>query len=287
MLNVLQVSSFNFNGFNPLLKQNAKNNGYTSAPRFSLKYNKNLNADTVSFKASPAVSIKSIRNLVKNSSERLEPRFNFSEKGIDEIVSNVTLKSLPFLTDLLEIADKKLPSKGISMLLEYINREETDVNEFKEKLDNFKNLKEILTGRGFTKSILTDYLDLMSSQGIIDLLKSEILLEQPKYDDFNTLQAVYNYAVKFFNENLKKTDSSPEYKAKILMKDGTFTSILTLGQIYDKSLLNELFYNRGKYIKTIYMPRYRLLNEEDRINLRKVQTSAVTKAEIMQLMKYL
>ena len=280
MLNILQVSSFNINKFNQRPIQSKRNNNYITIPGFTPKYNKNLNADTVSFKGSPAVSIENIRAFVKNSSERLEPRFNFSEKGIDEIVSKITLKSLPFLSDLLEIADKKLPSKGISMLLEYLNKEETDVEEFKEKLENFKNLKEILTGRGFTKSILTDYLNLIPSQGIIDLLKSDILLEQPKYDDFNSLQAVYNYAVKYFNENLKKMqDPDPEYKAKIMMKDGIFSSILALGQVYDKSALNELFYNRGKYIQTIYMPRFRQLNEEDLVNLRRVQTSAVTDKE--------
>ncbi len=279
MLNITQVNPFRITKF-PQFKSNNKNDLYITVPNFGLKYNKNLNKDTLSFKGTPAVDTKVVRELVEQASKRSDFRFNFSNAGIEEIISKVTPKNIPFLEDLLYLNDKKLPAKGISILLDYINEKDTNVSEFKEKLSTFKDLKNIVSGRGFSKSILPDYINKISSQGIIDILKSSILLEHPKNEDYNSLQFAYNYAVKYFNDQVSKSkNTGDDFIANTIMKDGTFSSILSLAQVYDKSALNELFYNRGKYIKTIYMPRFRILNENDLENLRKVQIQAVTDKE--------
>ena len=268
MIRILPINSFKINAFRPSIKYST--NPYT-AP--------SLNADTVSFTGKRETK-EDIRKIVEDSSNRLEARFNFSQKDIDGIVNNVTPKNRPFLEEILELNNKKLPGKAVSMLLEYINQEDTDVDEFREKLDTFKDLKNILQGRGFVKSVLPEYLDQMNSLGILDLLRGDILLENPKFEEFNTLQFAYNYAVKGFNDRIKKSNIKDEdYHAKNMIKEGTFTSMLALAQVYDKSVLNELFYNRAKYIKTIYMPRFRTLSKDDLENLRKVQTQAVTDKE--------
>ena len=217
--------------------------------------------------------------MVQASAQRFQPRFNFSIRDIENIVSKVNDKNYRFLPELLEFNNKKLTAGAILALLTYINKDSTDIFEFKEKIDALKDLKRIVSGRGFKQSLIANHFDEISTRGVVDLLTSDILLEEPK-NDFNSLQYVYNYAVKYFEDQMKKLNNpSLDYEASKFMKDSTFSSILTLGMVYDKSVLNELFYNRGKYIKDVYMPRYRQLNDDDLNMLRKVQISAVTDKE--------
>ena len=275
MLLISPVNVFNSKNIQQL--QYAKTKKYHTNPNFSSVDNKNLYGDTVSFKG--LVNTQQVRMMVEGAGERLEPRFNFSAKEIDSIISKVNPKNIGLLPEILNLYNKKLSGAAVINLLNYINKETTDIFEFKDKLDALQNLKRIVSGRGFKQSILADYLDEISMRGILDLLMTDILLEEPKHD-FNSLQYVYNYAAKYFEDQIKKyKHPSPDYEAAKMMKEGTFSNILTLGMVYDKSVLNELFYNRGKYLKSVYMPRFRQLNEDDLNMLRKVQISAVTDKE--------
>ena len=258
---------------------NNKSKNYQSFPQYSINNRNTLTKDTVSFKSNGSAFTQSIRNVVKESSERFSPRFNFSVKDVENIVNAVTPKNYPFLKDILNLGNKRLTSGAVIELLEYAGKMSTDDNELRDKLSAYSELKEILTSRGYKPSILTNLLNEIPSRGILDLIKSDILLEIPK-NDFNTLQYAYNYAV-YYLENIlgKSKNSSREFEASKMMKDCTFTNILCLAEIFEKSVMNELFFNRGKYIKTIYMPRFRLLNEDDLNILRRVQLMATTDKE--------
>lgn len=275
MLKVSPINIFKYNTNQNIRKTNE--NGYQSVPKFGVVYNKNLNKDTVSFRG--ASYIAEAKAMLEASSKRIEPRLDFCARDLENLISKVSNKNIRLLPEILEFNNRKLSAGAVGALLTYINNDTTDIFEFKEKLDTLKDLKRIVSGRGFKQSIIANYFDDISERGVVDLLTSDILLEEPKHD-FNSLQYVYNYAVKYFEDQVKKLNyPSYEYEASKLMKDSTFSNILTLGMVYDKSVLNELFYNRGKYIKTVYMPRFRVLNEDDLSMLRKVQISAVTDKE--------
>ena len=276
MLRITQISAGIINAQN---WRNDRVKTYQSTPQYSINYKNRLNKDTVSFKSTGSAFTQSIHNVVKESSERFSPRFNFSAKDIENIVNSVNPKNYPFLKEILNLGNKRLTGGAVVEMLNYAGEKTTDDKELREKLTAFNDLKEILTSRGYKPSILTELLNEIPSRGILDLIKSDILLEIPK-NDFNTLQYAYNYAVYYLENILSKSEnSSLEFESSKMMKDGTFTNILCLAEIFEKSVMNELFFNRGKYIKTIYMPRFRLLNGDDLNMLRRVQLMATTDKE--------
>ena len=207
----------------------------------------------------------------------------FSEADVEYISSNVSIKNIPILGRILSFKDNLLEADHIVSLLQYADKEDSDTNELLEKMNNLENLKQITKGFGFRSSVLPEFLDEIPTAGLVDLLKSDILLNEAKHN-FNTLPEAYNIIVKYFIHQLNKKNISPNdtekvnYQAKKLMKE-SFTDMLLLGMVFDKSACNELFYNRGLYVKPNYIPRLKLLNNDDLELLRRVQTSAVTEKE--------
>ena len=250
--------------------------------------NNKLSVDTVSFSGSLSKKPTNIdeNKLICDSKIRKNEYSSFSDEDINKIKSKITSKNREFLPDLLTLNDKELTAEHISEILDYINKDDINVSEFREKMNEFKNLSNITSSFAFLPSALSEYIGEIPSQGIKDILTSPLLLRVPK-DNLNSFSEAYNNTVKVFNEQLKKiqqkqksplTDSTIKMHAKDFMKKN-FSSLLILGMIFDRSVFNELVFNRGKYINSIYMPRLRTLTQDDIKILRKVQTDAVTDKE--------
>ncbi len=279
MVTISRINLLNLNS-NKKANNNNSQGRFVSKPVATPKYQYNLKADTVSFKGSrnigDIVKIIEKSNIVNN-----KPRFN--ETNVLAIAESVTEKNKELLTDVLELGNKRLNALDVVSLLKHISKDGIDVGEMAEKIGNFNNLKEIVNGFGFQKSIIADHLDKISSKNTLKLLKSDLLLSTPK-NGLNSFPEAYNYAVKYHqHQHLKKlappvTEFSKNLATKKFMNDpvADFSSVLLLGHVFDASTCNELLYNRGKYINYLYIPRLTSLNETDLSLLRKVQTSAVT-----------
>ena len=248
------------------------------------KLNATVPFDTVSFSGSKYKQEDTdFSQLISENSERKYSRDFLTDKDRKNIISKLTPKNREFLPQLLTLHDKALSPQHIADILDYVNKDDTNLSEFKEKMDTFKSFKKIISGFSFLPSPLAKFVDEIPSQGIKDILTSDVLLRVPKHN-FNSLPEAYNNTVKVFNEKLKKigqkynttvTDETINMKAKEFMRN-EFASLLILGMIFDRSVFNELVFNRGKYINDIYMPRLRTLEQDDLRILRKVQTDAVT-----------
>ena len=76
------------------------------------------------------------------------------------------------------------------------------------KMRNLENLDNIIeNGFNFKESVLPKHFDKIPSQGLVDLLKHDILLKKPKHN-FNPLVVSYNNLVKVFEHQLKKKEST-------------------------------------------------------------------------------
>lgn len=281
MLNISKINNLNFKTLQPTDKQN-KTSKYQSIPGFSPKYKYNLNADTVSFKGAPAFNITEARAIIEASKKRANWLDDFGPKVIEKISETVTEKSFPFLERILLLDNKKLGFAGVIALLEYINNEETKEEEVDEKINNYNNMGNIVKGFGFKQSVLPGFFDKISKNGVVDIIKSDILLNDTKHN-FNSFPQVYNYAVKHYQHEMKKQPKDLEQKTKDrlttdFMRD-KFANILVLGSIFDESVCNEILYNRGLYVNDLYIPRLKSLNDADLKLLRRTQTSAVTDKE--------
>ncbi len=278
---MMKISKINLLCLNSNKKANNKQQTqFATVPNCSPKYQHNLKADTISFKGA---NKSDIINIIEKSNVIINNKARFDEKNILEIADSITDKNKEFLTDVLELGNKRLLATHIIDLLNHISKDETKVDEMKEKIQNFNNLKEIVNGFGFKKSIIANHLDKISSKNTLKMLKSNLLLNEAK-NDLHSFPAAYNYAVKYHQHNhLKKitppiTDFSKNLITQKFMNDSMadFTSVLLLAQVFDDSTCNELLYNRNKYINYMYIPRLTSLNDKDLAFLRKAQTSAIT-----------
>ncbi|MCQ2754869.1 MAG: hypothetical protein MJ231_07465, partial [bacterium] len=208
--------------------------------------------------------------------------YNFSSENVEKILEKVTPKNSQFLENILNLGSKVLPAAGVITLLEYINDKNTNKDEVAEKLENFNNLKDIVRGFGFKQSKLADHIDKIPASGVIDIIKSDVLLRNTKHN-FNSFPQSYNYVVKYYEHLLKKDKDAKrsvneDSRAAELMQNN-FSDILLFSTVFDESACNEILYNRGKYFKSVYMPRFKSLNENELDTLRKVQIRAVTEKE--------
>lgn len=250
----------------------------------------NLQTDTVCFSGAVNEDKKDeidVRKLILDNRKRKYGTPSFSDDDIVNIQWSVTDKNRKFLPALLTLNDKALNGEHISQILDYINRKDTHESEFSDVIKKFLSLKEdIPEDVNCSGSALPEYIDNITSQGIKDILTSDVLLTVPK-NNFNQFSVAYNNTVRIFNEQLVKyckayglklNDSIIRTRAQDFMKN-QFSNLLLLGMIFDKSAFNELIYNRGLYIKSNYMPRLRTLNKNDLKILRSVQINAITEKE--------
>ena len=284
-----QISSIKFFNLNPPKSTlNRTDNSQISYSKFSF-LNRNLSADTVSFKGGKSKKANNnfdINKLILDNAKRKNADNSFSYEERMQIREKISNKNKEFLPDLLTLNNNALSAKNITEILDYINLDTTDTKEFKEKLTKFKNLAAITKNDAYSESILPNYINEITSQGITDILKNDVLLRVPK-NNFNPFPEAYNNTVKVFDEQIKKYNQTHEIKASdftIKLKaerfmNECFASFLILGMVFDRSVFNELIYNRGSYINDIYMPRLRTLSQDDLKILRKVQTDAVTDKE--------
>ena len=282
-----QISSINYANSYPIRQiiTTSSNKPKIRYNKFPL-FNKNLNTDTVSFSGITSDEIKNIDKLISDNVERRSGTDDFSYDDRVNIKYKVTEKNKEFLPDLLALNNKALDAKNIMDILDYINKGDTNDREFREKMRTIKNLKDVISEYAFLPSALPEYVDEIPSQGITDILTSDILLRVPK-NNFNPFAEAYNNTVKIFNGQIKRysekyktmpSDMVIRAKASKYMRD-CFASFLVLGMIFDRSVLNELVYNRGQYINDIYMKRLRPLSQDDLRILRSVQTDAITDKE--------
>ena len=279
MLNVSQVRLFNLNPQQSKIKNSQVN--YASVPNFSPKYSKTLAADTVSFKGGATVNVEKARSLIQQNAKRAGYFQDIGPKVMGDIIAKLNLKNEPYLEKLLTLGKNKLNGKNIIDVLNYIGKEETNLEEVDEKFENFNNLGQIITGFGFKPSVISKHTDKIPGSGIADLLTSDVLLAQPKYNA-NSLVDTYNYAVKYFERKMNKENITEEkrigWKAEEFMKND-FTKILLLASVFDKSVCNEILYNRALYVEPLYIPRLKSLNEKDLAILREVQAAGITEKE--------
>ena len=279
MLNVSQVRLLNFNPKQSQVNNNQIN--YASLPGFSPKFSKTLSADTISFKGGRTVDIEKARALIKQNSKRAGYFQDIGPKLLEDIVAKLNLKNEPYLEKLLTLGKNKLNGNDIINVLNYIGKEETSIEEVEEKFANFNNLGQIITGFGFKPSVISKHIDKISGAGVADLLTSDVLLAEPKYNA-NSLVDTYNYAVKYFTHKMNKEKVVDEkrisWKAEDFMKN-EFAKILLLASVFDKSVCNEILFNRSLYVEPLYIPRLKSLNDKDMAILREVQTSGITEKE--------
>lgn len=280
MLNISQINLLNFDRNQKLQKNNQKVTNPVLKD-FSPKYQYNLNADVVSFKAAPKVDMKHARELVEGAKKRAGYFTDFKEAGINAILASVTERNFPYLQKILNLGKNALTSLGVIELLDYANDEDTDLDNFTEKLQNFDELEDWVNERGFTKSVISKHIHKIPSKGVVDLVKSDVLLSNPK-EGFNSFSDTYNFAVYHFNHEMKKDPNPTEAKidrkaAEFMAKK--FANVVQLARVFDGNVCNELLYNRAGYVDCNYMPRLKSLNKEDLELLRKVQTSGVTVKE--------
>ena len=284
-MNMLNVSGFRLLPLHKLQQKNkVQHQSYATTTDFTPQYKYNLNTDVVSFKGAKKLDRNEVKNLVSEHKKREGFFKNFSDKDIENITNTVTEKNYPYLKEILELGNNKLLAPNVLSLLNYINDDKTDIKEFDEKFDNFKNLKSIVKGFGFKQSILADNLDKISPTGVVDILKSDLLLRNTKHN-YNSLVNAYNYVASRYDHYRTKQDDpsyTDEFKKSWELSNfmkNNFSNYLLLNMIFEPNACNELIRNRGQYIGSVYMPRFRVLNEEDLVTLRHIQTSAVTDKE--------
>lgn len=245
-----------------------------------------LQADTFTFTGnSYQKDAREFLNNLYNS----DGKKKFDNETIDKIVDTVTPKNAPYLEDITNLIKNRNSGKdadyheadAIKELMNYLNKDETDINEFEEKFSNFRNLKRIVDCFGFKKSALSEYFDKIPAKGVVDILESDVLLGEPKHN-LRSLVDAYNVVVDYFRHCVKKSGMSEE---EYINKKGIsgilkpFSSILIAGMVFDDRVCKELIYNRGKYLESVYIPRFKMLNGDDLEFLRKVQTSGITEKE--------
>ena len=282
MLNISSINLLNIDTF----KQKSKvNQNITPLTGFRPKYKYNLNADTVSFTGNERkINDEQVRDLCKQYNRT-------GEHAIQLIASTVTPKNEEFLEDLLALDNKKLHFEDIQDLLKHINKDETDPVEFRQKLNNYKNIKQIIENTKNTlnpiESELTPYLDCIPSKGVSKILQSHLL--SPKKSDFKKFPECLEYTTSVYNKQMKKfkkeyfpneeiPPTTKVMKTKEFMRK-SFSTIMLFNQVFGEKACNELVYNRAKYMASVYLPRLERLNNEDMELLRKVQLYGVTDKE--------
>lgn len=286
MAQITGINLFNFYSLN--LTINNKNDKHQIKCKNFPLINKHLQTDTVCFRGNAKEDNTNIDvdKLIADNSKRKYWSHNFSYEDIANIKDKISNKNKRFLPDLLTLNDNALKAENLIEILDYINLEDTNISEFKEKLQRFKKLPNSLSKWDYRPSALPKYVKEIPSQGITDILTSDVLLRVPK-NNFNPFSEVYNNIVKVFHEQVQKhcARNNIEVNCDILNKKASefmrdnFASFLVLGMVFDRSVFNELIYNRGQYIKDIYMPRLRTLSQDDLKILRSVQTDAITDKE--------
>ncbi|MBQ8167830.1 hypothetical protein IJZ97_00225 [bacterium] len=284
---MLSISSINFLNINTPQKTQKQ---YSSKPGFAPKYQYNLKADTISFSGNinNPQHKDEIRNVVESYKKRADFIYNFGPVGINNIVDAVTPRNEEFLEELLTLDNRKLKSTDVVDLLNHINSDDTDIDEFRQKIVNYKNIQKIIEKTQETlnpiDSELTNYIDQIPSDGVASILKSNLL--SSKKSDFNKFPTCLEYATTIFHKKLrdyKKEYGQPSDTTKerltidFMKKD--FTTIMLFSQVFGDKTCNELLYNRGKYLKTVYLPRLQMLNKDDMRFLRKIQLYGVTDKE--------
>lgn len=293
---MLQVNIFSCkNNLKRIEKVN--NIRFNSVPNF----NNRLLADKVTFTGTTKpIDKKVVKKQINNSFIKNKLNERFGEPIVNLIAEKVNSTNIKFLDDILDLSTNNFKhstyisdedlfsySNGVIELLNYVSDKNTNVEEFSEKLDNFKNLKQIVKGFGFKKSILAEHIDDIPMKGIVDILKSDMLLNNVKYD-YNSFQNIYNYSTKFFEHHLHRVEAkrkkqgvsgldkaSINDEVKTFMKN-TFSNLLLLKMIFDEKTCNELMFNRAKYIDTIYIPRLKMLDSKYLQFLRKFQLNGIT-----------
>ena len=294
---MLPVSLSNLRS-NVHLIQHQNNYKFQSIPDFSPKYNKTLNADTVSFQGQTVDKSKA-KKTIENSKKRQGIAREFSEREINILLESVTPKNQEFLKDILELNKRKLGSGSVKKLLEYIDKPDTNVDVFRKRLERFNNLENIFNGDDCSPSILVNQIDKMSANVMLDLLMSDVLTPKhmQRQSKFNLLTTAYNYvADTYLPKQIKKQNDLNSKKglpplsekeinelvAKIMRGPSeredfpSFAHIIMLRTIYDEATCNELLDNRSKYINTIYIPRLKMLNDEDKALLLEICASGIT-----------
>ncbi len=297
---MLSVNLLNFGSIKQSQGIKRQNNSYQSVPNFSPKYNKTLNADVVSFSGKKLAENRLfIEAEIKDNLKEAGLSSKFGDKSIKAIADAVTPRNERFLYDIMSLGTANLSRigapanelaswrNGVISLLNYVDDENTDLRDFNEKIHNFKDMKHIVKGFGFRSSVLSDHINDIPMKGIVDILKTDLLIRESRYD-YNSFPDSYNFATRFFNHHLNKVNADLRAnklkeldaegindEAKSFMKKN-FSNLLVLNMIFDESTCNELMYNRGKYIESVYMPRLRMLNQEDLQFLRRFQVNGIT-----------
>ena len=282
---MLNISSINLLDVNKLKQTNKSTQYHTPLTGFNPQYKYNLNADTVSFTGNQRkISEEEVRQLCETYNRK-------GDFAVQTIVDAVTPKNEEFLEDLLALDNKKLKFEDLTILLKHINEKDTDVAEFRQKLNNYKNIKEIIENTKNTlnpiESELTPYLDAIPSNGVAKILQSHLL--SPKKSVFKKFPECLEYTTSVYNKQMKKfkneyfkneeiPPTTKAMKAKEFMRK-SFTTIMLFNQVFGEKACNELVYNRAKYMATVYQPRLESLNNEDMELLRKVQLYGVTDKE--------
>ena len=264
-------------------------------------YRYNLASDTVSFKGNTKVDTnnpqdtEAVKDFIRGYSKRKSSPVPWGDYAIDKIAENVTPKNREFLEDILTINDNALGSKTVIDLLQYVDKPETDKELFRKKIERFKNLSQTLQGDDFSPSTLVSHLGEMSSNTIKDLLESSVLLPKSiQKNKLNSLSTSYNYvAEEYIPKQIKKKNAERSLKHLPKMSDEekenfvasvmkgndtqpSFAHVLMLRSIFDEPVCNELLDNRNKYIKTIYIPRLKILTDGDKDTLIKICDKGVT-----------
>ena len=241
-------------------------------------YSKNLVTDTVSFSGNSG--LKDIEEEIKSVPRK--ENYYLREREVSNIVNSVSPKNRPFLKDIISLQNGTFPEGEIIELLEYINRPDVETENFKKKIDVFRSIKDVVKSPLIPSSPIANYIDDIPYDSVVEILKSDALLNQPD-TDFRSFIDTYNYAAKRL-QKLKKDaikkgkEFDEEYEAKNIMQT-IFANWVILGMVFDENVLNEFAYNRKKYLDTVYMPRFRSLNTDDLKLLRQIQLYGVTEKE--------
>ena len=90
--------------------------------------------------------------------QRDDKNIDFSHEQIEKIANNVTGKNLQILHEVLGFKDNIFDADEVVSLLQYVDKKETNVDEFREKMGTLRNLEGVIKGlkHGVKKSILPD-----------------------------------------------------------------------------------------------------------------------------------
>ena len=95
------------------------------------------NASSVAQDNANVFLIHFLNNLVRPYAKRKDSLL--SAEDVDIIAAHTTPKNIPLLSRILSFKDNLFETEHIADLLQYINQEETSVEELNEKMDNLKN----------------------------------------------------------------------------------------------------------------------------------------------------